>query len=323
MRRDVGRVVITGGAGFIGSFLCERFLAAGDEVVAVDSLMTGARANIAHLLNNPRFSFVVHDITTPLEIDGPITGVLNFASPASPIDYLKIPIETLRVGAIGTENMLRVARAKGARFLHASTSEVYGDPLVHPQPESYLGNVDAVGPRGCYDEAKRYGEAIVMAYRRIHGVDTRIARIFNTYGPRMRLADGRVIPAFLSQALRGEAMTIFGDGKQTRSLCFVDDLVDGLVRLFEANEPMPVNLGTQFEVSMLDLAETIRDLVGSKSAFTFHPLPEGDPKVRRPDTTRARAILGWEPRVSLRDGLARTLPYFAEKLGIPMPRLRI
>lgn len=319
----MGRVVITGGAGFIGSFLCERFLAAGDEVVAVDSLMTGARANIAHLLNNPRFSFVVHDITTPLEIDGPITGVLNFASPASPIDYLKIPIETLRVGAIGTENMLRVARAKGARFLHASTSEVYGDPLVHPQPESYLGNVDAVGPRGCYDEAKRYGEAIVMAYRRIHGVDTRIARIFNTYGPRMRLADGRVIPAFLSQALRGEAMTIFGDGKQTRSLCFVDDLVDGLVRLFEANEPMPVNLGTQFEVSMLDLAETIRDLVGSKSAFTFHPLPEGDPKVRRPDTTRARAILGWEPRVSLRDGLARTLPYFAEKLGIPMPRLRI
>ncbi|MBI3073808.1 MAG: SDR family oxidoreductase [Deltaproteobacteria bacterium] len=319
----MGRVVITGGAGFIGSFLCERFLAAGDEVVAVDSLMTGARANIAHLLNNPRFSFVVHDITTPLEIDGPITGVLNFASPASPIDYLKIPIETLRVGAIGTENMLRVARAKGARFLHASTSEVYGDPLVHPQPESYLGNVDAVGPRGCYDEAKRYGEAIVMAYRRIHGVDTRIARIFNTYGPRMRLADGRVIPAFLGQALRGEAMTIFGDGKQTRSLCFVDDLVDGLVRLFEANEPMPVNLGTQFEVSMLDLAETIRDLVGSKSAFTFHPLPEGDPKVRRPDTTRARAILGWEPRVSLRDGLARTLPYFAEKLGIPMPRLRI
>jgi dTDP-glucose 4,6-dehydratase len=318
----VGRVVIAGGAGFIGSFLCERFLAAGDEVIAIDSLITGDRANIAHLAGNARFTFRHHDITEPFALEGAVTGVLNFASPASPIDYLKIPIETLRVGAIGTENMLRLAHAKGARVLQASTSEVYGDPLVHPQPESYLGNVDSVGPRGCYDEAKRYGEAIVMAYRRIHDVDTRIVRIFNTYGPRMRLADGRVIPAFLSQALRGDAMTIFGDGTQTRSLCFVDDLVDGIVRLFESREPMPVNLGSQFEVSMLELAETIRDLVGSKSPFTFHPLPEGDPKLRRPDTARARSILGWEPRVTLRDGLARTLPYFAEKLGLPPPRIR-
>lgn len=318
----MGRVVISGGAGFIGSFLCERFLAAGDAVVAADSLITGDRANIAHLMGNAQFAFVHHDITLPLEIGGAVTGVLNFASPASPIDYLKRPIETLRTGALGTENMLKLAHANGARFLQASTSEVYGDPLVHPQPESYLGNVDAVGPRGCYDEAKRYGEALVMAYRRVHGVDTRIVRIFNTYGPRMRLADGRVIPAFLSQALRGDAMTIFGDGEQTRSLCFVDDLVDGIVKLFESSEAMPVNLGTQFEVSMLELAGTIRDLVGSKSAFTYHPLPEGDPKLRRPDTSRARAILGWEPRVTLRDGLARTLPYFAEKVGIPLPRLR-
>jgi dTDP-glucose 4,6-dehydratase len=302
--------VVTGGAGFLGSHLCDRLLAEGHMVVAVDNLITGAIRNIAHLMGNPLFRFVKHDVTEYMYLDGPVHFILHFASPASPIDYLKLPIQTLKVGSLGTHKALGLAKAKGARFLLASTSEVYGDPLIHPQPESYWGNVNPVGSRGVYDEAKRFAEAMTMAYRRYHGVDTRIVRIFNTYGPRMRINDGRAIPAFISQALRNEDVTVFGDGGQTRSVCYVDDLIEGIYRLLLSDEPDPVNIGNQDEITMLALAKEIVSLTGSRSRIVFKPLPEDDPKVRQPDTTRARSILQWEPKVSRREGLLKTIEYF-------------
>jgi dTDP-glucose 4,6-dehydratase len=302
--------VVTGGAGFLGSHLCERLLAEGHRVVCVDNLITGSRANIAHMESGPDFTFVLHDISQPLHFAEPIHNVLHFASPASPVDYLELPIQTLKVGSLGTHHALGIAKAKGARFLLASTSEVYGDPLVHPQPESYWGNVNPVGPRGVYDEAKRFAEAMTMAYRRVHGVDTRIVRIFNTYGPRMRLRDGRVVPAFMQQALQGEPMTVFGDGSQTRSFCFVDDLVEGIWRLLQSGEGEPVNIGNPHEMTILRFAETIRTFTGSRSEIVFRPLPVDDPKTRQPDITRARTLLGWEPRVSLEEGIRRTAEYF-------------
>jgi dTDP-glucose 4,6-dehydratase len=309
------RTLITGGAGFIGSHLCERFLARGDEVVCVDNLITGALANIEPLQTNPRFTFLRHDISQPLEVDGPVDNVLHFASPASPVDYLLYPIQTLKVGALGTHNTLGLAKLKGSRYLVASTSEVYGDPEVHPQPESYWGHVNSVGPRGCYDEAKRFAEAIVMAYHRAHGVDTRIIRIFNTYGPRMRLDDGRVLPNFMGQALRGEPLTVYGDGSQTRSFCYVDDLVDGIEKLLGVTFHEPVNLGNPSEVTILEFAREILALSGSKSAIEYRPLPQDDPKLRRPDITRARELLGWSPKVDRHEGLKRTLAYFQGKVG--------
>jgi len=311
----VKRAVVTGGAGFLGSHLCERLLAEGIAVVAVDNLITGKRRNVAHLEPRPDFAFVLHDVSTPIRIDGPVDYVLHFASPASPIDYLELPIQTLKVGSLGTHNSLGLAKAKGARYLLASTSEVYGDPLVHPQPESYWGNVNPIGPRGVYDEAKRFAEAITMAYRRVHGLETRIVRIFNTYGPRMRPNDGRVVPAFIQQALTGKPMTVFGDGSQTRSFCYVDDLVDGIFRLLTSDEPLPVNIGNPHEMTILHFAERIRALTGSGSPIEHRPLPEDDPKTRQPDITRARTLLGWEPRVALDDGLARTIDYFRELLA--------
>jgi dTDP-glucose 4,6-dehydratase len=309
------RAVVTGGAGFLGSHLCERLLAQGIAVVAVDNLITGKRRNVAHLESRPDFSLQLHDVSTPILVDGPVDYVLHFASPASPIDYLELPIQTLKVGSLGTHNALGLAKAKGARFLLASTSEVYGDPLVHPQPESYWGNVNPIGPRGVYDEAKRFAEAITMAYRRVHGLETRIVRIFNTYGPRMRPNDGRVVPAFVQQALTGKPMTVFGDGGQTRSFCYVDDLVDGIFRLLMSAEPLPVNIGNPHEMTILHFAERIRALTGSDSPIEHRPLPEDDPKTRQPDITRARTLLGWEPRVALDDGLARTIDYFRELLA--------
>ena len=306
--------VVTGGAGFLGSHLCDRLIAEGNRVVAVDNLITGDVKNIAHLAGNPNFRFVKHDVTEYIFLDGPVDYVLHFASPASPIDYLKLPIQTLKVGSLGTHKALGLAKAKGARFLLASTSEVYGDPLIHPQPESYWGNVNPVGLRGVYDEAKRFAEAMTMAYRRYHGLDTRIVRIFNTYGPRMRINDGRAIPAFLSQALRGEDVTVFGDGSQTRSVCYVDDLIDGIHRLLMSGERDPVNIGNQQELTMLELAKEIVALVGSKSTIVFKPLPEDDPKVRQPDTTRAQTILNWRPRVDRREGLAKTVEYFKTQI---------
>jgi dTDP-glucose 4,6-dehydratase len=302
--------VVTGGAGFLGSHLCERLLAAGCRVVAVDNLITGNRANIAHLEGRDDFQFLEHDVTRPFLIDGAVDYVLHFASPASPIDYLELPIQTLKVGSLGTHNALGLARAKRARFLLASTSEVYGDPLVHPQPETYWGNVNPLGPRGVYDEAKRFAEAIVMAYHRVHGVDTRIVRIFNTYGPRMRPRDGRVVPAFCQQAILGEPMTVFGDGSQTRSFCYVDDLIEGIYRLLMSSEILPVNIGNPHEMTIREFAETIRAAVGSQSEITFRPLPVDDPKQRRPDITKARTLLGWEPRVPLAEGLVKTIAYF-------------
>jgi len=302
--------VVTGGAGFLGSHLCERLIAEGHRVVCVDNLITGSRANIAHLEAGTDFTFVLHDVSQPLHFAEPIHNVLHFASPASPVDYLELPIQTLKVGSLGTHHALGIAKAKGARFLLASTSEVYGDPLVHPQPESYWGNVNPVGPRGVYDEAKRFAEAMTMAYRRVHGVETRIVRIFNTYGPRMRLRDGRVVPAFMQQALLGEPMTVFGDGGQTRSFCFVDDLVEGIWRLLQSDEGEPVNIGNPHEMTILQFAETIRAFTGSRSEIVFRPLPIDDPKIRQPDITRARTLLGWEPRVSLEEGIRRTAAYF-------------
>jgi dTDP-glucose 4,6-dehydratase len=302
--------VVTGGAGFLGSHLCDRLLAEGNRVVAIDNLITGDVKNIAHLIGHADFRFVKHDVTEYIFLDGPVDYILHFASPASPIDYLKLPIQTLKVGSLGTHKALGLAKAKNARFLLASTSEVYGDPLIHPQPESYWGNVNPVGLRGVYDEAKRFAEAMTMAYRRYHGVDTRIVRIFNTYGPRMRINDGRAIPAFLSQALRGEDVTVFGDGHQTRSVCYVDDLIEGIYRLLMSSEMDPVNIGNQDEITMLELAREIVELVGSKSRIVHRPLPEDDPKVRQPDTTRARTILSWQARISRREGLARTVEYF-------------
>jgi dTDP-glucose 4,6-dehydratase len=305
------RTVITGGAGFIGSHLCERFLAEGHQVVCVDNFLTGHRRNIERLLGQPDFTLVEHNISNPLTIDGPVDRILHFASPASPADYLEHPIPTLKVGALGTHNALGLAKAKSARFLLASTSEVYGDPEVHPQREDYWGNVNPIGPRGCYDEAKRFAEAITMAYYRYHGVDTRIVRIFNTYGPRMRLNDGRVLPAFMGQVLRGEPLSVFGEGQQTRSFCYVTDLVEGIYRLLQADFHEPVNLGNPSELTVLELAKEILAMVPeSRSTIDYKPLPQDDPKRRKPDITRARTLLGWEPKIDRADGLARTLAYF-------------
>jgi dTDP-glucose 4,6-dehydratase len=305
------RVVVMGGAGFIGSFLCERLLRDGAEAVVVfDNLVTGHRRNLAGLEGDARFDFVLHDVCRPLTVAGPVDFVFNLASPASPIDYAQLWLETMRVGSEGTLRGLELAEAKGAVFLQASTSEIYGDPLEHPQRESYTGNVDPTRPRSVYDEAKRYAEALVSAFRRSRGVSTRIVRIFNTYGPRMRLEDGRVVPAFIGQALRGEDFTVFGDGSQTRSFCFVDDLVDGLVKLAASNVTDPVNLGNPDERTMLSFAQAVRDAAGGGGKIVFKPLPEGDPKQRRPDITRAKTLLGWEPRVPLDEGLAKTVAYF-------------
>ncbi len=309
--RIILRTVITGGAGFVGSHLCERFLSEGDEVLCVDNLLTGTLKNIDHLKSNPRFRFLEHDISEPLEIDGDIDNILHFASPASPADYLAHPIPTLKVGSLGTHNALGLAKAKDARFLLASTSEVYGDPAVHPQTEEYWGHVNPIGPRGCYDEAKRFAEAITMAYHRYHGVKTHIVRIFNTYGPRMRLNDGRVLPNFMRQTLRGEPITIYGKGEQTRSFCFVTDLVDGIYRLLHADYALPVNIGNPSEITVHQLAEEIIALVeGTKSRIVYNDLPEDDPKRRRPDITKAQTLLGWNPKVDRAEGLTRTLAYF-------------
>jgi len=313
----MARILITGGAGFIGSHLCERFLADGDEVICMDNLLTGAADNIAHLFANRRFSFIQQDVTTYIYVKGAVDAILHFASPASPIDYLELPIQTLKVGSLGTHKALGLAKEKSARFLLASTSEVYGDPLVHPQNEEYWGNVNPIGPRGVYDEAKRFAEAITMAYHRTHKVETRIVRIFNTYGPRMRLNDGRVVPNFISQALKNEPLTVYGDGSQTRSFCFVTDLVEGIARLLRSDYSGPVNCGNPIETTILEFAERIKALTKSKSEIVFRPLPEDDPKVRQPDITRARKLLGgWEPKVALEDGLKRTIEYFKPTLGL-------
>ena len=308
------RVLITGGAGFLGSHLCERFLQEGCEVICMDNLITGDVKNIEHLFPQPAFHFERRDVTEYVHVVGKLDLILHFASPASPIDYLELPIQTLKVGSLGTHKVLGLARAKGARFLLASTSEVYGDPLVHPQDESYWGNVNPIGPRGVYDEAKRFAEAITLAYHRYHGLDTRIVRIFNTYGPRMRLRDGRVLPAFMSQALRGEPLTVFGDGSQTRSFCYVDDLVEGIWRMLRADEDQPVNLGNPREMTILQFAEAVLAATGARSSIEFKPLPVDDPKIRQPDITRARALLGWEPKIGLEEGLARTLAYFRPRV---------
>jgi dTDP-glucose 4,6-dehydratase len=308
------RVLVTGGAGFLGSHLCERFLAEGHEVICMDNLITGSLDNIEHLFGNARFRFMHQDVTEFIHVPGPLDYVLHFASPASPIDYLELPIQTLKVGSLGTHKALGLAHAKKARFLLASTSEVYGDPLVHPQREDYWGNVNPVGPRGVYDEAKRFAEAMTMGYHRYHGVETRIVRIFNTYGPRMRLEDGRALPAFMGQALRGENVTVFGDGSQTRSFCYVDDLIEGIVRLLRSNEDMPTNIGNPHEMTILEFARTVIELCGSRSQIIFKPLPQDDPKVRQPDISKARRVLGWEPKVDLRTGLTRTLAYFKTRV---------
>jgi len=308
------RTLITGGAGFVGSHLCERLLADGHEILCVDNFITGAAANIQHLQQNPRFAFIHHNISNPLAIEGPIDNILHFASPASPVDYLAHPIATLKVGSLGTHNTLGLAKLKNARYLLASTSEVYGDPEVHPQREDYWGNVNPIGVRGVYDEAKRFAEAMTMAYHRYHGVDTHIVRIFNTYGERMRLDDGRVVPNLMGQALRGQPLTVYGDGSQTRSFCYVSDLVEGIVRLLTRDFHDPVNLGNPNEVSILDFAKEILELSGSRSEIEYRPLPQDDPKVRRPDITRAREILGWEPCVERREGMRRTLEYFHGKV---------
>jgi dTDP-glucose 4,6-dehydratase len=307
--------VVTGGAGFLGSHLCDRLLAEQWQVTAIDNLITGDVKNIAHLSGNTRFRFVKQDVTEYLFLDGPVDFILHFASPASPIDYLKFPIQTLKVGSLGTHKALGLAKNKNARFLLASTSEVYGDPLLHPQPESYWGNVNPVGVRGVYDEAKRFAEAMTMAYHRYHGVETRIVRIFNTYGPRMRINDGRAIPAFLSQALRGEDVTVFGDGSQTRSVCYVDDLIEGIYRLLLSDVSDPVNIGNPDEITMRALAEEIIALTGSKSKIVLKPLPEDDPKVRQPDSTRARTLLGWQARIDRKEGLKRTVAYFQSQIA--------
>ena len=311
------RVLITGAAGFLGSHLADRFLRDGHSVVGLDNFITGSPDNIAHLIGNDRFSFVKHNVSEFTYVAGPIDGVLHFASPASPIDYLEFPIPTLKVGALGTHNALGVAKAKGARFFLASTSEVYGDPLVHPQPESYWGNVNPIGPRGVYDEAKRFAEALTMAYHRFHGLDTRIVRIFNTYGPRMRPRDGRVVSNFIVQALKGEPITIYGDGTQTRSFCYVDDELEGIYQLYMRGDSQPMNIGNPVEHTVRQLAELVVELTGSRAPIVARPLPEDDPKVRQPDISRARAALGWEPRVQVREGLARTIEYFRTAIAAP------
>jgi dTDP-glucose 4,6-dehydratase len=308
------RVLITGGAGFIGSHLCQFLLERGGQVVCMDNFITGSPDNVAHLEGRPEFTLVRHDVTQYIDVEGPLDWVLHFASPASPRDYLELPIQTLKVGALGTHRALGVAKARRARFLLASTSEVYGDPLVHPQPEEYWGNVNPVGPRGVYDEAKRFAEALTMAYHRAHGVETRIARIFNAHGPRMRLDDGRAIPAFITQALTGQPLTVFGEGSQTRSFQYIDDLVDGIWRLMEVPVHTPVNLGNPHEITLLELAKRILRLTGSRSEIVFRPLPVDDPKVRQPDITRARRLLGWEPRIDVDEGLRLTIDWFRSKL---------
>jgi dTDP-glucose 4,6-dehydratase len=302
------RVLVTGGAGFIGSHLCEFFLSEGWDVVCMDDFVTGSRDNLAAVESRRGFTLIDHDVTEYIRLDGPVDWVLHFASPASPIDYLELPIQTLKVGALGTHNALGVAKAKGSRFLLASTSEVYGDPLVHPQREDYWGHVNPVGPRGVYDEAKRFAEAITMAYHRTHGVDTRIVRIFNTYGPRMRAHDGRAIPTLVRQALENKPLTVFGDGSQTRSFCYVDDLIEGLYKLAMSDEHLPVNLGNPTELNLLELAKTVIHVTSSKSEIVFEALPVDDPQVREPDITRARQVLGWEPKIPLEEGLRRMLP---------------
>jgi len=310
------KTLITGGAGFLGSHLCDLFIGLGHEVICMDNLMKKDNIeNISHLMEHERFKFIKYDVTEYLHVDGKLDNILHFASLASPKDYLDYPIQTLKVGSLGTHKSLGLAKEKGARFLLASTSEVYGDPKEHPQSESYPGNVDPVVPRGVYDEAKRFAEAITMAYHRTHGLQTRIARIFNTYGPRMRLEDGRALPNFMVQALKGEDLTIYGEGTQTRSFCFVDDLIEGIKRLLYANEATPVNLGNPEEITILDFAKEIISLTGSKSRMIYHPLPQNDPKVRQPDVTKAKRILGWKPQVSREEGLRRTLKYFQERLS--------
>ena len=306
----MARALITGGAGFLGSHLCDLFLSRGHEVVCMDNFLTGSPANIKHLFGRDGFTFIKQDVTQYIHIDGPLDYVLHFASPASPIDYLEKPIQTLKVGSLGTHKTLGVAKDKGARYLIASTSEVYGDPLTHPQREDYWGNVNPVGPRGVYDEAKRFAEAMTMAYHRFHGVETRIVRIFNTYGERMRVNDGRVVPAFISQALRNEPLTVFGDGSQTRSFCYYSDLIEGIYRLLMSDEAQPTNIGNPTEMTVLQFAQEIKRLTGTSAPIEFRPLPEDDPKIRRPDITKARSILGWEPQVPLEEGLAKTIEYF-------------
>jgi len=306
--------VVTGGAGFLGSHLCDRLLAEGHRVIALDNLLTGSTDNIAHLAGEARFTFIKHNITQYIYLPGPVDYVFHFASPASPIDYLELPIQTLKVGSLGTLNCLGLAKNKKALFLLASTSECYGDPLEHPQKETYWGNVNPIGPRGVYDEAKRFAEALTMAYHRYHGVNTRIVRIFNTYGPRMRLRDGRVVPAFISQALRGKPLTVFGDGSQTRSFCYVSDQIEGIWRLSQADYHEPVNIGNPTEFTILEFAELVRKLIGSKSRIIHKPLPVDDPKQRRPDITLAKRLLGWEPKVDLETGLRHTIEYFRNKL---------
>ena len=306
--------VVTGGAGFLGSHLSDRLLAAGHRVVVLDNLLTGNPANIAHLAGNPDFEFINHNVTTFIDLAGPVDYIFHFASPASPIDYLELPIQTLKVGSLGTLNCLGLAKAKHARFFLASTSECYGDPLQHPQTEEYWGNVNPIGPRGVYDEAKRFAEAVTMAYHRYHGVDTRIVRIFNTYGPRMRLRDGRVVPAFIGQALKGEPLTVFGAGQQTRSFCYCSDLIEGIYRLSQSDYHEPVNIGNPTEFTILEFGKLVLKLTGSQSQIAYKPLPQDDPKQRRPDISKARKLLGWEPQVPLAEGLAKTIDYFRDKV---------
>jgi dTDP-glucose 4,6-dehydratase len=310
------RTLITGGAGFLGSHLCDRFIKEGHEVICMDNLITGNMDNIAHLMGHERFRFIHHDVTEYIYVEGPLNYIMHFASPASPIDYLELPIQTLKVGALGTHKALGLAKNKGARLLLASTSEVYGDPLIHPQPESYYGNVSPIGPRGVYDEAKRFAEAITMAYQRYHGLETRIVRIFNTYGPRMRLNDGRVVPAFLGQALSGNPLSVFGDGSQTRSFCYVSDLVEGIYRLLLSAETEPVNIGNPREMTIMQFAEHVQKIAGTSLTIEQKPLPQDDPKVRQPDITKAREILGWEPQVPFEEGIVETMKFFKKKLGL-------
>ena len=306
--------VVTGGAGFLGSHLSDRLLAAGHRVIVLDNLLTGNAANIAHLTGNPDFKFINHNVTTFIDLAGPVDYIFHFASPASPIDYLELPIQTLKVGSLGTLNCLGLAKAKNAKFFLASTSECYGDPLQHPQTEEYWGNVNPIGPRGVYDEAKRFAEAVTMAYHRYHGIDTRIVRIFNTYGPRMRLRDGRVVPAFIGQALKGEPITVFGAGQQTRSFCYCSDLIEGIYRLSQSDYHEPVNIGNPTEFTILEFGKLVLKLTGSQSQIVYKPLPQDDPKQRRPDISKARNLLSWEPKVSLEDGLAKTIDYFRDKV---------
>lgn len=312
----MAKVIITGGAGFLGSHLCDRFIAEGDKVICIDNLITGSADNIAHLFGNPNFQFIHHDVTNYIYVPGEVDYILHFASPASPIDYLQLPIQTLKVGSLGTHKALGLAKAKKARFLLASTSEVYGDPLIHPQTEEYWGNVNPIGLRGVYDEAKRFAEAMTMAYHRYHGVDTRIVRIFNTFGPRMRINDGRAIPAFITQALKNEDVTVFGDGSQTRSVCYVDDQIEGIYRLLMSDITTPTNIGNPDEISILDLAKEIIELTNSKSTIIFTDLPQDDPKVRQPDITKARNLLKWEPKYNRLEGLKKTIEYFKQKLEL-------